>query len=365
NSWIYFYQVIQYHVTASQIREKTFVTTFLQNIINFYEVHIGTYQVKLCLINEWNDLDKLFFNYLIPLIMFISVILIANWNKLHKFLLALNNKVIYFFVLKNKSNEDFNFNSKNNIIRIYVLISVLAYADITRITLTILYPVEYNGEKNHVYIYREWPFFSHRHLYYSIIAIFVALFIVLLWPVLLITTVWWTKWKVFQYFNHWHPLFSAFHAPFRNHYQWFASFYFFSRVAIIGLGIFIDSKLVQMVYVTMASLIVLVVFTLCFPYKNPASNYFDAFMLSLLVLSGALSVGRYGLPIGKYDSFVLSFIRVLIILPCLIILRWLYCLSVWSNFKEWYRDRVQNIVEWYRDCIQNIAERYRDHIQNK
>ncbi|XP_065669182.1 uncharacterized protein LOC136088690 isoform X2 [Hydra vulgaris] len=334
NSCIYFYQVIQYHVTAKQNREDTFVNTFLQNIINFYGVHIGTHKMNVCLINEWNDLDKVAFNYLIPLTMLVSVIFIANWNKLHNALQTLNNKVIYLFILKDKSNEEVNLKRESNIIRVYVLISVLAYADITRITLTILYPVEYDGVKNHVYIYGEWPFFSHRHLIYSIIAIFIALFIVLLWPLLLITTVWWTKLKVFQYFGRLHPIFSAFHAPFHDRFRWFASLYFFSRVAIIAFGILIDDKLIQMTYATMSSLTVLFVFTLCFPYKNPASNYFDVFLQSLLLLSGVLSIGRYGLPVQKYTIFLFAVVRVLMILPfILLLLRWLYCFSVWINLK--------------------------------
>ncbi|XP_012564584.1 uncharacterized protein LOC105848891 [Hydra vulgaris] len=346
NSCIYFYQVIQYHVTATQNREDTFVNTFLQNIINFHGVHIGPHKISLCLINEWNDLDKVAFNYLIPLTMLVSVTVIAKWNKLHNALQTLNNKVIY--LLKVKSNEEVNLKCENNIIRVYVLISVLAYADITRITLTILYPVEYDGVKNHVYIYGDLIFFSQRHLIYSIIAIFFVLFIVLLWPLLLITTVWWTKLKVFQYFGRLYPIFSAFNAPFHDRFQWFASLYFFSRVVIIAFGILIDDKLIQMVSVTISSLTLLFVFTLCFPYKNPASNYFDIFLQSLLLLSGVLSIGKYGLLVNKYTFFLFSVVRALMILPfILLLLRWFYCFSVWINLKDWFRDRILNKVRYF------------------
>ncbi|XP_012557825.2 uncharacterized protein LOC105845061 [Hydra vulgaris] len=342
NSWIYFYQVVQYHITASMDLEDTFINTFLRNILNFHGVHLGKFSANFCLMKEWNDLDKLFFNYLIPLTMFLSIILIAKWNKLYQLLQGLNNKVINFMkncILKNKSDEELNSKRETNCIRIYLLISVLAYGDITRITLSILLPVEYNGLKNRVYFYGEQQFFSGRHLIYGIIAILVFFLIVLLWPLLLITTMWWTKWKIFEKSGRLHPIFSAFHGPFHDHFQWFASFYFFSRVVIYALGIFINDKLNQLCYITMVSLIVFIVFGIFFPYKKASSNYFDTFVLFLLVLIGALSNGRFGLPIGKFNAFLFSVTKVLMYLPCLIVFRWFYCLLVLINLKGWYENR--------------------------
>ena len=333
NVWIYFYQVIEYHITVSQLREKIFLNTFVINIINFSGVHLGNASASFCLVKKWNDLDKLAFNYLLPFTMICSVILISQCNKLYEMLQTLNNKLVHLSILKTEHEESFYLNRPNNCIKIFVLISVLAYADITRITFSILHPVEHDGVKNRVYLYASETFFSNNHRFYAPIAIVMLVFVVLLSPLLLITTVWWTKWKFFQKFGGWYPIFSAFNGPFRDHFQWFASFYFIFRVIIIAFGVFIEDKILQLLFVTTVSLIVLVVFVLCFPYKKASSNYFETFVLFLLVLIGALSNGKHGLNIGEYNSLIFNITKILMHLPCIIIFRWLYCFAVWINLK--------------------------------
>ena len=72
---------------------------------------------------------------------------------------------------------------------------------------------------------------------------------------------------------------------------WFLSYYFVSRVSILLITDFIQDGPLQNSLVTLACLIIFVLFSVSSPYANPYENYVESFLLAVLAVIGILNLG--------------------------------------------------------------------------
>ena len=117
-----------------------------------------------CFYDGLNDIDKIMLNYCIPFLMILTLVLII--------IISGNVPCTLPF-------------EQVNTFRAILFVMVLAYSDITRITLDILNFVEINGQ-NRVRSYAVMEYFGREHVYYAVPAIFILVVFVIGVPVFLI-----------------------------------------------------------------------------------------------------------------------------------------------------------------------------------
>ncbi|XP_047146532.1 uncharacterized protein LOC105844099 isoform X2 [Hydra vulgaris] len=272
NSTIYFYQVLQY--IDSEIVDKSNLLTFLVGLLSVSKFKQDIFE--LCLIESWNNLDKLALEYLIPVSMFLSLFIQRSCCN----------------VLILKWSSCFHKNKPEHLLKVLPLILILTYADLLRISFLLLQPVASLG--NYLpFMYASVSYGTKSHFRYLLIAV-IFLIILAVCPLILIRQL-----RINRTFQP--ALIDAFGGEFKSNafHQGFASFYFFARIIIIGLGTFLTNQLDMHTAITLILVIFLVVFTFTFPFKNNTINYFDSFVLFLLALLGTIKIGKLSLPLNN------------------------------------------------------------------
>ncbi|XP_065673374.1 uncharacterized protein LOC105844099 isoform X3 [Hydra vulgaris] len=274
NSTIYFYQVLQY--IDSEIVDKSSFLTFLVGLLSISKIKKDLFEV--CLIENWNNLDKLALEYLFPVSMFLSLFIQRSCCK----------KPIL------ECSSYFHKNKPENFLKVLPLILILTYADLLRISFLLLQPVDSSvNHRKSPFLYASVFYGEESHFRYLFIA---AIFLIMLavCPLILIPQL-----GINRIFPP--DLINAFTGEFKGNpfHQGFASFYFFSRIIIIGLGTFLTNQLDKFTAITLFLVTFLVVFTFTFPFEKNILNYFDSFVLFLLALLGTIKVGKLGFPFNS------------------------------------------------------------------
>ena len=222
--------------------------------------------VGVCLWNGMTDLEKMAFNYIIPVYIILFTVIISS--------LSQHIESCWF--------------NKNSCSRAFALLSVFAYSDFTRISFTLLHLVKV-GSEYVVYNAGEVKYFKGEHIPYAVVAMLMFVFIVLFFPFVLV-------------FSH-HVIklpgcarlmgvFDAFQSCFKPEFKAFSAFYLFCRVALFAVGVFLPNDTLQRTLLGITCIFILVFFALVKPYKIQCNsmNYFDLLVLTIISVISTLNI---------------------------------------------------------------------------
>ena len=239
---------------------------------------------------------------------------------------------------------------------------MLAYSDITRITLDILNIVKIDSKKR-VTNYAAWQYLHDEHLYYAIPAFITLIVFVIGVPFTLIapSVAMTFEWKHCNrlihnrfYISFIKPFFESFLSVFNNNLKChlFFSFYLLFRLVLLLMMTFLKRDQLQLTVMTSFCFMMFLSFSVVRPYRNDIYNYFDIFILFNLTVIGFLSNGKLKLSLWNHKSIYVDWaIMALLWVPLmtwmvlLIILYWgaiqNRCFRIWVPF----RDKCANIDE--------------------
>ena len=237
-----------------------------------------------------------------------------------------------------------------NTFRAILFVLMLAYSDITRITLDILDFVEINGEKR-MKIFAVWMYMHGDHLFCAIPAFVIFIVFVIGVPFTLIAP---SVAMTFEgkhcnrlihsrfYISFVKPFLESFLSVFNNNLKChlFFSFYFVFRLILLLMITFLKRDQFQLTLMTSFFFLMFITFTVLRPYQNDIYNYFDIFILFNLTVIGFLSHGKLKLFLWDHKIIYIDWaIRVLLWVPFMmwmVVLIILYrgairnnCLAIW------------------------------------
>ena len=315
NSSIYFYQVLKF-VIGDTLNESP----NLKNIVDILSLDLlnAKWQVlNFCFKKNWNNLDKLAVEYIIPVTMFMTLFVITL---LHKLFVDINNLVPKAFGQE-----------KRHLLQLLPLILILTYADVTRITFNLLQPVDYSGDFTDLrpYWYAAISYGKYPdHSFYIVLALLFFL-IIIICPIIFVVPKLRPNWLKST-----PGLVDGFCGKFNDNvvHQGFALFYFFARIVIISFGTFLTSRNNQCTAVTLSSIFLFVVFASSSPFQNWTINYFDCFILFLHVILGILRIGKLGLLPGLKKEILGDVIVWISFLPAVMVfIRCWLCFIYWIS----------------------------------
>ena len=323
NAWLYFYQVLPILIPSS-IKFDSFLS-FIVGLAHFRIVGFG----GICLWSSMDDLQKLAFNYLLPVYFFLC--------------LCVLNKVVVawphsFFTRRF---------TQTSMARAFCTLFVLSYSTVVDVSLKILTPINVGG--NYFVYYQGYvEYFGSCHAGFAVFALILVIFIGLLFPLVLLRRQW------FQSFDKGLTklLLDNFQKCFRDGYKWFAGFYFVSRFILLVIGFFpLLSAALRFSLLNSVCCIILTVFVLCKPYTDDGGtvvpynilNISDAILLCNLCLISNFGSASSGIYLRSSNEkfkiliFLLSYIPLLFSFSLVIyVLRHRYTTT---------RDRLLNEVD--------------------
>ena len=311
NAFLYSYQIIPLCTHGN-----TTLDIFIKIVIALSTVSgVGGLQ-GVCLWKNMNDLQKIALNYIIPTYLIICLFIIY--------------KLSYYF-----SNQCF-LNRNSAVIRGFVFISVLAYSDFTRITFDLLHAVKVR-EKWVVYKAGFAGFFEGSHIAYGTLAIIVAIFIVSLWPLMLIFSHVVIRIPRLERLRF---LFDCFNDPFRRLevFDIFCSFYFLTRVLLLSVYIFMPDGTAKDTLFAVISIAILLVFVYVKPYTADSMNIYDSILLMNLAVLAVINLGLNGVTNDRQALQATAHALAYVPIACAIVK-----LAIWCKDKYQRRNRNGNI----------------------
>ena len=267
-----------------------------------------------CFYDGLNNIDKIMLNYCIPFLMILTLVLII--------IISGNVPCTLPF-------------EQVNTFRAILFVMVLAYSDITRITLDILNFVEINGQ-NRVRSYAVMEYFGREHVYYAVPAIFILVVFVIGVPVFLIAPSVLMAYD-FElcdclihngfYTRYIRPFLESFLSVFNNNLKChlFSAFYFIFRLILLLMITFMQRNQFQLTMMAFLCLVMLLLFVKVQPYQVDHYNYFDMFILLNLTVVAFLCNGKLQFIVPYYSQVLECFFIVLLWLPLIL---WIIVLSV-------------------------------------
>ena len=318
NSVIFYYQVVYLVLTPQQ---ETGIVKAIIGIISLRGLRVGG--VGFCVYDGLNDLDKIMLNCLFPFMMIITLVCIT--------LFAENCPCTLPF-------------ERVNTFRAILFIMVLAYSDITRITLDLLRVVEIDGVKR-VRKYAVMEYMHGFHFWYAVVAIIVLIVFVLGVPLALIAPSVSMEMEseccncVIHnrfYVSFVKPLLESFLSVFKDNLrcQLFSAFYFLFRLILLLLKAFMKRDQFRLTVMASFCFIMFVLFSKVKPYRDEKYNYFDMFILFNLTSVAVISNSKLRLTfLDDGDSYTSRVIMVFLWVP---LVTWLFALCViyWEKIFE-------------------------------
>ena len=234
-----------------------------------------------CLYDGMNNLDKMFLNYAIPSYVVFCTIVFGLWvpQKIWEKL----------FCCCNSENGNDSQVRNHSFGRALSFALVLCYSSFTSVTLKLLHPIKYN---DYYVVYEAGfnRFFHGNHLYYFIVAALMLIFVVILFPILLSFTHYFSY--RFYTVQRAEPIFNALKNNFEDTMvcRYFAAFYFICRLILLVIAIFVRDEITRLIILAIASVIIQAIFSAIQPYKEKQFNYWDILQLSVMCLISLLSL---------------------------------------------------------------------------
>ena len=296
NAWLYSYQVI-----ILLLPEGITLDPFLTFIIGLANVRIVGFG-GVCMWSSIDDLQKLAFNYLLPMYFF--------------FCLFVLNRIAVAF----PNNRFTRHLTQTSTARAFCTLFVLSYSTIVNLSLNILYPIKI-GDKYYVFYQGTKEYFGSYHIGFAIVAILLLIFVGLLFPLMLMRRQWFSFIDKFLM----KLLLDNFQKCFRDGFKWCSSFYFICRFVMLLISTFVPSGALNVSLLQSVCCVILMVFALCKPYAESNGlishhllNISDAVLLCNLCVLSSFGGSLSGIFLTRlyYNSFK-NFIQILCYFPLL------------------------------------------------
>ena len=274
NSTIFFYQIAPLFTFGLNVNVCGFLIS-LQSIIGLEGFHIQQ-SYGICLLENFTELDKTFFNYTIPGIAFFCIFAIYKLGQIFRI---------------------FNYQT-TSYVSAAVFMIVWAYGDLVRVTFTLIKYSTISGVK-YVFVEAEEEYFTTtRHCVYAAIAILVGILALALPCALIVSSRIASKIPKLKIF------FDIYKSCFKEDTtsQLFPASFFVCRFVLFAIGTFVltENPGAQQTVLACCLVTFYVVFLFVQPYKEEHMNlnYYDSVVLSLLAIVSVLTCAMYSLMPG-------------------------------------------------------------------
>ena len=301
NGFLYSYQIIPLLIT-----DEEYLDNFISLIMAVTNVSgTGKMQEGFLLWNGMNDMNKLLLNYATPTYLILCT--------------------LAFGALSARCRCPFN---RRTTFRAFVFISVIAYADFTKLSFKILRPVKLNGHW-YVYLAAYMRYFGKDHLPYALTAILITIVVVIGFPLALLFPNYIVR---VPRLSRLMGIIDTFQQPFRQepYLHNFAVFYFLNRLVLLTLYIALPAGPVLDVVFGIACLFILIIFIVYKPYVDWKMNFFDGLQLTNIVIMSIVSAGT---SVAYEEGVRKSFKTVNWVLAYVPLLCILYRLLTWGKKK--------------------------------
>lgn len=337
NGFIFYSQV----VPMLQITAGGFIPfpVKLSKIILFLYLHFNLSpfvvdDLSFCLFKNATSLDTLSFSYITLIYSFLLIIgIILLMGKLNP---------RYYCKSLRKCTRTKRQTMQHSIIHALSAFLVLCYAKCARVSISLISfaTVQGKGELHQrqvVYYNGEFNWFSTQHLRYAIPAIFVAILVTVIPPILLL--IYPIHYKllsalkisefscvrfVFRPLDQIKPLLDSFQGSFKDKFRFFSGLYFLYRLSIL-INVTLNSFKIMFFILSIQLLGFLVLHGVCQPYKKRSHNIIDTLLfINLAVINGFTLYSYTTVNSGTYslsDITLISWIQsALVMLPLVIAL---------------------------------------------
>ena len=213
------------------------------------------------------------------------------------------------------------------VIHAICLLLLLSYSSIASTSLLLVRAISFTDvDKVYSYLSPDIKYFHGRLLFYGSIALVVGLIVVIGLPLLLLFEPFVNSKINFIKIK---PLLDQFQGCYKDKFCYFASYYMIFRLMILGiLEINETNSFISLYSLQIICLIMILIHVTVRPYNNNVLNFFDSFMLIVLVLFITLQIIEtyHGLP----SNTALGIAFVLVILPLFVFLLIVMYLNVQS-----------------------------------
>ena len=379
NSFIFFSQVI----TSLGAYNHQY-TIHKNNVILFYSIwnldFLETVLPSYCLMEGWTTLDVFAFHYIsaiIPLVLILIVIIIMNHGRMICFPLTclfqscrlqcisrrfalMDRKPIRFLV----TFKDKLFNPHSKVLHGLAATLVLSYAKFLSLSFLLVepslslqanWPNISDSNRLRVLLDGNLVYFGRTHIKYAIPATIIIILSILPPLVLLLRPAVHRCYRLERFLRRWLPLtridhfLNEFYSCYRPKFQWYASMYFFYRIALLFLHCFTiltQQYIIQQLFCIM----LLVIHGIVQPYTSRLYNCIDGIILAVLL---ALSCLHEQLFLVSHDiiedNWLTKYIGAVLVCVPLAYLN-LYLLSIiikhcYTTCKEICTDGTENVIE--------------------
>ena len=310
NGFLYSYQIIPLLMT-----DEEYIDAFISLLIAVSNVSgTGKIQKGFCIWKGMNDMQKLLLNYLAPTYLILCTAAFGAFSSVCR-KCPFNRKATF---------------------RAFVFISLIAYADFTKLSFMILRPVKVDNNY-YAYFAAYMPYFGKEHAPYAVIALLISIFIVIGFPITLLFPYYITRYPRFVRLM---GIFDTFQQPFKKepYISRFAAFYFINRFVLLMIKTLMENGPVQDVVFGMMCVVILVFFIVYTPYIDWQMNFFDGLQLANIVF---MAITFTGVTVAYENDVRKSLKRVnwalaYVPLACLLyrIIAW-----GWKKIPEWKTQR--------------------------
>ena len=279
NAYFYSYQMI-----LLLIPENVNMDVFISFIIGTTGFSGTGGKFGVCIFNGMDNLDKIAVNYIAPAWMVIFTVFLGlcippsmwecKWCRRKR-----EDLVVDSVDKKKKRRTSFG--------RAFCFVAVISYSGFTGATIKFFKYVNIDGHK-YVYDAAFQHYGTGKHIGYLLLASIVGVFIVLGFPIILTLHVS-LAYRIPRLLAL-DPIFEALKTCFKENMRFFASFYFFCRVAMLIASIFIEEEITRLIVLSIMSFIFTLLFACFQPYKRMTYNIWDIILLTNLCVIGLLSL---------------------------------------------------------------------------
>ena len=246
---------------------------------------------RLCFVKGLSGIDQQFIHYIHPLAILLMLTLIS---------------------ISTRYSPKLSLFVSRAIIHAICLLLLLSYSSIASTSLLLVRAIRFIGvDQMYSYLSPDIEYFHGRHLVYVLIAILIGIVIVIGLPLLLLLEPFLNSKINFIKIK---PLLDQFQGCYKDRFRYFSSYFLIFRLIILGiLAINQPNSFITLFSLQVICIIMILIHVTVRPYNNNYLNFFDSFMVLILVLVISLQIVKTYYDFSPDAALGMTF--VLVILP--------------------------------------------------
>ena len=296
---IYFYSILYLFVSDSLVSNTmTYLIGILSGFANLNPRFLGI----LCFVKELSGIDQQFIHYVHPLAISLLLFLISRVAKC--------------------SGQVTRILGRAGIIRATCLLILLSYTSVASTSLQLLRPLSFtksNGDHTvRTYLSPDIPYFSGRHIIYTIVAVVCMIVIAIGLPVFLLLQPYLKRCRGINFIRI-VPLMDQFQQCFKPKYHSFAAFYLICRLLVfLILCLEMIQYNIRFLLLQILSFIIAMIHAWLQPYRENKLNSLDQTILLIALMIISLNVGIPCTSLHTRIEMSDSFVAILALLPLIL-----------------------------------------------